>query len=129
MGLLDNLARAILNNTNDEQLKIAQIAMDLFNQNGGVAGILEKFNAHGMTEQANSWVSNGGNMPISAEQVISVLGSNTIAEFAAKFGTNPESLGTTIAEKLPILIDKMTPNGQVPEGSGNLLAALLSMAK
>ena len=76
-----------------------------------------------------SWVSNGGNLPISAEQVISVLGSNTIAEFATKFGTNPESLGTTIAEKLPLLIDKMTPNGQVPEGSGNLLAALLSMAK
>ena len=129
MGLFDNLASAVLSKVGGEQGKMAQVAMDLFNQNGGLSGTLEKFQQHGMAEQAASWVSKGANLPISAEQITSVLGSNTIAEIAAKFGINPAMLSQKIAENLPTLVDKMTPDGVVPANSGNVIAALLEILK
>lgn len=129
MGLFDSLASAVLSNVGGEQGKMAQVAMDLFNQNGGLSGILEKFQQHGMAEQAASWVSKGVNLPVSAEQITSVLGSSTVAEIAAKFGINPEMLSNNIAENLPNLVDKMTPDGEVSASSGNVLSALLDILK
>jgi len=73
MGLFDSVAGAVLGKLGGEQGKMAQIAMDLFNQYGGVSGILEKFKENGMAEQVASWVGRGTNLPISAEQVSSVL--------------------------------------------------------
>lgn len=129
MGLLDNLASAMLSKVGGEQGKMAQIAMDLLNQNGGLSGVLKKFNANGMAEQVGSWVSKGTNLPITAEQVTSVLGSDTVAEIAAKFGINPDVIGNTIAEHLPSMVDKMTPDGVVPPDNGNVLSSLLGMLK
>ncbi|HAF01760.1 MAG TPA: hypothetical protein DCG63_10765, partial [Methylophilaceae bacterium] len=98
-------------------------------QNGGLEGILEKFKQGGLAEQAASWVGKGENLPISAEQINSVLGNSSIAEMAAKFGITPEVLSAQIAEHLPTVVDKMTPNGQVEANSGNLLSTVLSMLK
>lgn len=129
MGLFDNLAGAVLSKAGGEQGKMAQIAMDLFNQNGGLPGILDKFKQHGLAEQAASWVGKGANLPVSAEQIASVLGKSKVAEIAAKFDITPESLSRKIAENLPIMVDKMTPDGEVPANPGNLLATLLGMLK
>ncbi|MGZ8262239.1 MAG: YidB family protein [Methylotenera sp.] len=129
MGLFDSVAGAVLGKLGGEQGKMAQIAMDLFNEYGGVSGILEKFKENGMAEQVASWVGKGTNLPISAEQVSSVLGNSAVAEMAAKFGITPEALTSKIAEYLPTIVDKMTPDGDVPADSGNLLGTLLSMLK
>lgn len=129
MGLLDSIAGTVLGKLGGEQGGITQVAMDLFNQNGGLNGILEKFKENGLGETAASWVGNGENISISAEQISSVLGNGAIAEMAAKFGINPETLSTQIAEHLPTLVDKLTPNGEAPTESGNLLSTVLGMLK
>ncbi|MES2580288.1 MAG: YidB family protein [Pseudomonadota bacterium] len=129
MGLLDSIAGTVLGKLGGEQGGITQVAMDLFNQNGGLNGILEKFKENGLGETAASWVGNGENISISAEQISSVMGNGAIAEMAAKFGINPETLSTQIAEHLPTLVDKLTPNGEAPTESGNLLSTVLGMLK
>lgn len=129
MGLFDSIAGAVLSKVGGEQGQMAQIAMDLFNQNGGLPGILEKFNQNGMAEQAASWVSKGTNLPISAEQITSVLSSSVVTDIAAKFGISAETLTSNIAEHLPNMIDKMTPDGEVPANTPNLMATLLEMMK
>jgi uncharacterized protein YidB (DUF937 family) len=129
MGLLDSIAGSVLGKLGGEQGGITQIAMDLFNQNGGLNGILEKFKENGLGETAASWVGHGDNISITAEQISSVLGNGAIAEMAAKFGINPETLSTQIAEHLPTLVDKLTPNGEAPAESGNLLSTVLGMLK
>jgi uncharacterized protein YidB (DUF937 family) len=48
---------------------------------------------------------------------------------AAKFGITPDVLSSKIAEHLPAVIDKLTPNGEVEANSGNLLSTVLSMLK
>lgn len=129
MGLFDSVAGAVLGKLGGEQGGMAQIAMEMLNQNGGLSGVLEKFKAGGLAEQAASWVGKGENLPISADQISSILGSGAIAEMAAKFGITPEVLSSQIAQHLPSVVDKMTPNGEVPADSGNLLSSVLSMLK
>ncbi|MGQ0443308.1 MAG: YidB family protein [Methylophilaceae bacterium] len=129
MGLFDSIAGAVLGKLGGEQGGMAQVAMEMFNQNGGLGGILDKFKEGGLAEQAASWVGKGENLPISAEQISSVLGNGAIAEMAAKFGISPETLSAQIAQHLPTVIDKMTPNGEVSSDSGNLLSTVLAMLK
>ncbi|WP_047540264.1 YidB family protein [Methylotenera versatilis] len=129
MGLLDSIAGSVLGKLGGEQGNMAQVAMDLFNQNGGLNGILEKFRENGLGETAASWVGNGGNISITAEQISSVLGNGAIADMAAKFGINAETLSAQIAEHLPTLVDKLTPNGEAPAESGNLLSTVLGMLR
>jgi uncharacterized protein YidB (DUF937 family) len=129
LGLFDSLAGAVLGNMGGDKGAMLQIAMDLFKQNGGLEGILTKFNEAGFSEQTASWVSQGDNLPISAEQIIQVLGRDSIASIAEKLTLSPTDISKKIAEYLPQAIDKMTPNGKVDGNSGNLLAAVMGMLK
>lgn len=129
MGLFDSVAGAVMGKLGGEQGGMAQIAMDMFNQHGGLNGLVEKFKESGLGEQAASWVGKGENLPVSADQISSVLGSGAIAEMAAKFGLTPEMLSNQIAQHLPGVVDKMTPNGEVGSDSGNLLGSVLGMFK
>ena len=130
MGFLDSISGAVLGKVmGGQQGGMAQIAMEMFNQNGGISGVLDKFKAGGLGDVAASWVGKGENIPVSADQISSVLGSGAIAEMAAKFGIDPATLSTQIAEHLPTVVDKMTPNGAVEADSGSLLSTVLGMLK
>lgn len=129
MGLFDSIAGAALGKLGGDKGAMVQVAMDLFNQNGGLEGVLAKFNDAGFAEQAASWVSQGDNLPISAEQIIQVLSRDNIASIAEKLTMSPTDISTKIAEYLPQAINKMTPNGKVDSNSGNLLAAVMGMLK
>jgi uncharacterized protein YidB (DUF937 family) len=129
MGFLDSIAGAVLSKIGGEKGGMAQAAIEIFNQNGGIEGMLEKFKAGGLAEQAASWVGKGDNLPITAEQISNVLGNGAIADLADKFGISPETLSAQIAKHLPTMIDKLTPNGQVEGSSGNLLSTVLGMLK
>ncbi len=129
MGLLDSITGSILGKLGGEQGNMAQVALDLFNQNGGLSGILEKFKEGGLGETAASWVGTGANIPVTAKDISNVLGNGAIADLAAKFGINPETLSAQIAEHLPTVVDKLTPNGEVAPESGNILSTVLGMLK
>ncbi|MDP3087860.1 MAG: YidB family protein [Methylotenera sp.] len=130
MSLFDSIAGAVLGKVmGGQQGGMAQVAMEMFNQNGGLEGVLNKFKEGGLGDLAASWVGKGENMSISADQISSVLGNGQIAEMAAKFGISPEMLSSQIAQYLPGVVDKMTPNGEVTIDSGNLLSSVLGMLK
>ena len=129
MGLLDSVAGAVLGKLGGDSGGMAQVAMEMFNNNGGVGGILDKFKEGGLAEQAASWVGKGENLPVSADQISSILGSGAIADMAAKFGIDPSTLSAQIAQHLPTVVDKLTPNGAVEAESGGLLSTVLGMLK
>ena len=83
---------------------------------GGLDALLNQFRGAGHAETVNSWVGNGANQPISAEQINSVLGQGKIAEIAAQAGVSPEQLSQLLAQALPTLVDKLTPGGRPPQG-------------
>lgn len=130
MGLLDGVAGAVIGNMlGGDKGGMAKIAMEMFNQNGGLGGILGKLNEGGLADVAASWVGKGENAAVSADQLGGVLGNDMIAEMAAKFGIDPSMLTNQLAEHLPGVIDKMTPDGEVNDNSGDLLGTVLGMLK
>jgi len=128
MGLFDSLAGSMLGKLGGEKGAIAQVAVDLFNQNGGLPGVLEKFRAAGFADEAASWVGKGANLQITAAQITQVLGSSTIQAAAGKLGIDSSEISAKIAEYLPQVVDRMTPDGTVGKDT-NLLATLLGMLK
>jgi len=128
MGLFDSLAGSMLGKLGGEKGAIAQVAVDLFNQNGGLPGVLEKFRAAGLADEVASWVGKGANLQITAAQITQVLGSSTIQAAAGKLGIDPSEISAKIAEHLPQVVDRMTPDGTVGKNT-NLLATLLGMLK
>ena len=130
MGLFDSIAGAVMSKVlGGENGGMAQAAMDLLQQNGGLSGVIEKFNQGGLAEQAASWIGKGENLPISAEQISAVLGEGQVAELASKVGITPEVLSSKLAEYLPGVVDKLTPDGALPANEGDILTKVLGMLK
>jgi len=119
MGLLDSLeneavTKALGSCSNPLSSGLLQMIQ---NQPGGLQGLMQNFHEKGLAAVATSWVSSGQNMPISADQIHQVLGSDQVKALAAKCGISPDLAGGAIAQLLPGIVDKLTPNGQVPEHS------------
>ena len=130
MSLLDSIAGAVMGKLGGTEGGMAQIALDMFNQHGGLNGVLEKLKTSGLGDQVASWVGTGENQAVSADQITSALGSSQIAELAAKFGITPDVLSGQLAQHLPDVINKLTPHGEVnAESSGGLLSSVLGMLK
>jgi uncharacterized protein YidB (DUF937 family) len=90
---------------------------------GGLAGLVAKFQQAGLGEAVGSWVGTGQNLPVSADQISSALGSDTVARLAEQAGLGHGDVAHQLSQMLPQLVDKLTPNGQMPQG-GDLGAAL-----
>lgn len=88
----------------------------LSNRQGGIAGLVESFQQNGLGEIASSWVGRGGNLPVSPEQLRQVFGNDQIQAFAQSAGIVPEAAGSQLAEALPGIVDRLTPDGEVPQG-------------
>jgi len=123
MSLFDQLG-GMLGGDNSQLLQSAQT---LLNDNGGISGLVEKFQQGGLGDIVSSWVGTGANLPISAEQIQAVLGNEQIAGLAAKLGLDSSQLSQQLAEHLPTLVDSLTPGGELP--ADNLLAQGLDLAK
>jgi len=130
MGLFDQVAGALAASQSGGNGDLLATIMQLVNdpKHGGLQGLVQSFQQGGLGEIVNSWVSTGHNLPISAEQITSVLGGSSLQDIAAKLGVSPDQAAGSLAEILPQAVDTLTPNGQIPQG-GDLLAQGLDMLK
>ena len=55
-----------------------------------------------------------------------MLGCEQVKQLAAKAGISPETAGAALSQLLPTLVDKLTPNGQIPQHS-SLMETGMSM--
>lgn len=125
MGLFDAIVGAIqgqASGANSAQGDLLGSVMGMLNDPkvGGLSGLVEKFTQGGLGEQVASWVSTGKNLPVSAEQIQSALSSTGLHDIAAKFGINTTDMAAQLSNLLPQVIDKLTPDGKVPEGDVDL---------
>jgi len=130
MGLLDQVVGALAGGDSDGGSALLQAVLQLINnpQTGGLEGIVRSFQQGGLGDIANSWVANGENLPVSGEQVESVLGGSVLRDLAAQLGVSPQQASGGMASVLPQLIDRMTPNGELPQG-GDLLSQGFDLLK
>jgi uncharacterized protein YidB (DUF937 family) len=99
-------------------------------QVGGISGLQRMFQEKGLGGLVSSWISTGQNLPISADQLNSVLHSDALQQVAQKHGIDPSQLTSAMSSLLPGVVDKLTPNGQVPDHNSlqELIQAARSMA-
>lgn len=110
MSLLDS----ITDNLDAEHLgKVAGPLQDMLS-GGGVHDILDKLHAGGLGDKVQSWVGMAKNLPISADQIKSVLGNDTLRSLAGKAGISTDKVAGALAHLLPHAVDKMTPDGKAP---------------
>ena len=126
MGMLDGLIGLMAGGTQQGQSPLLQMAAQLIQQNGGLPGIINKFQQAGLGQQAGSWVGTGQNMPITADQLQQVLGSGQIGQIAQQLGLSHGEAGNGLAQALPQLIDKLTPTGQISADHGDMLKQALA---
>ena len=118
MSLFDSVMGAVSGHV-QQQGGMASVLGGLLANNGeagGLDGLVEKFKQAGMADQVNSWIGNGQNLPISAEQISQILGSDVVRTVAAKLGIDPDQAAQQLSALLPGLIDKLTPHGETPAG-------------
>jgi uncharacterized protein YidB (DUF937 family) len=120
MGLFDEVVSIVGKQLGGgQQNSLMEQAMAMINnpEMGGLTGLIEKFQKGGLGEVVSSWVGTGANQPISADQIINALGADRIQEIAEKVGVSGNQVSDGLASLLPQMIDKLTPNGQIPEGN------------
>jgi uncharacterized protein YidB (DUF937 family) len=130
MGLLDSVMGALGGNGGGNHAMLDAVMQLLSNQggNGGLAGLVQAFQQNGLGEHIASWISTGQNLPISPDQIRAALGSGQLGQIAAQLGMNESQAAGGLADLLPQVIDKLTPNGQLPQGD-DLMAQGLELLK
>ncbi len=85
-------------------------------ESGGLNGLISQFKKNGLGDVISSWVGTNKNLPVSSDQIQSVLGNDTVKEMASKLGIDSNALTGQLSNLLPQVVDKLTPEGKVPEG-------------
>ncbi len=122
MSLIDDLGSKAANSMlGDCSNPLATSLLHMINNTpGGLSGMLQSFHDKGLGGLVSSWVGTGQNLPISADQIQHVLGSDQVKELAAKAGISPDIASNALTQLLPTLVDKLTPNGELPQHSSLL---------
>ncbi|CAB3798619.1 hypothetical protein LMG28138_04469 [Pararobbsia alpina] len=134
MGLLDSVTSMLGSSGAGKegggtQTSVLAAALEYVNeQPGGISGLIQQFQQHGLGGVISSWVGTGANQPISPDQVQSALGDGAMGSIAQKAGVSPDQISTVLSQVLPHLVDKATPNGEVPQdgtlNAGSIMGAL-----
>ncbi|MER7950064.1 YidB family protein [Streptomyces sp. NPDC096079] len=86
------------------------------NGSNPLGGLLDMLTRSGLTDQAQSWVGTGDNQAVSGAQIADALPDDTLKKVAAEAGVTPEQAADEIARSLPQAVDRLTPDGALPQG-------------
>ncbi len=119
MGFMNDLKKMVVGQEGETggQSSMLDNLLEMLNdqKSGGITGLIQKFNEKGLGDHMSSWISTGENLPISADQIKDVLGSDKIKELASKLNLGEHDTSKSLADLLPQLIDRLTPDGSVPD--------------
>jgi uncharacterized protein YidB (DUF937 family) len=115
MGILDSLeSSGILGQLGAAVLPTVLSEVLGSGSQGGLNAIVAKLQQAGLGNQVSSWLGNGQNLPITADQIKQVLGSDVVRQLAAKYNIPVDQISEVLAHQLPIAVDHASPNGKLP---------------
>ncbi|RQP23126.1 YidB family protein [Piscinibacter terrae] len=131
MGLLDSLVGQVMGasgGSSSPHAGVVDAIGSLIQQHpDGLSGLITVFEQKGLGGVVASWVGTGSNLPISAQQLQAVLGSEQVQAIANQLGIPADVASGHLAELLPQVIDQLTPGGAVPDSGA--LGGLLGMLR
>lgn len=110
MGLFDTL-KGMLGQVEGSAFPAMVNAILAQTQYHDLAGLVAALEKGGLGPQVKSWLGNGQNMPITEDQLKAVLGNAQLQDLARHAGLPVDELLKLLAQFLPELIDKASPNG------------------
>jgi uncharacterized protein YidB (DUF937 family) len=111
MGIFDNLTGGVLGQLEAQLLPgflskaLAQTSL------GSLQGLLDKLSQSGLGPQIASWLGNGSNQPITAEQLEKALGDGVVDKISTELNMPPDQIFGFLAKHLPAVIDALSPHG------------------
>ncbi len=115
MDIMDSL-KSMLGGKGEKQDDLMSTVMNLIGGQGGLNGLINQFSSKGLGDVISSWVGTGKNIPVSPNQIEKVLDKDTINSITSKLGMDKNDLMGQLSNLLPQVVDKLTPDGKVPEG-------------
>jgi len=94
---------------------------------GGLQGIVTKMTNSGFGQQVQSWIGHGQNQPVSGTDVQQAVDPAKLQQMAQQQGMSPEEYSKHIAQALPDMVDKATPEGMVPQQASGKLRNMLKL--
>ena len=107
MGLFDNLKGAL----EGEAFPMMLNTLLAQTQYHDLNGLLAALQNGGLGPQVKSWLGNGQNLPITADQLKAVLGNTQVQDIARHIGLPVDEVLKLLAQYLPEIVDKASPNG------------------
>ena len=121
MSLFDSLVQTALQsalggNAESQTQNLVKGVVGMLTSNaGGISGLVDKFTQSGLGDIAASWIGKGENKPVSPAQLVEALGEEKVAELAKEAGIPADKGAEVLSQVLPTVVDKMTPDGKIPE--------------
>ena len=92
-------------------------AMEMFGHSGGLSSLVGNAQSEGLGHIVGSWIGTGASQSVSPDQAQRIVGQDRITELARRAGISPALASTTLAGILPVLVDRLTPNGKLPQAA------------
>lgn len=127
-SILGSVASSVLGG-GEGQNKAMQLIQALLQSQGGVEGLIAKFQQGGLDDIIKSWIGTGENEQISSQQVTEVLGEDNLAQAAQEAGVDTQEAGDLLSQFLPQIVDQLSPNGQLDLGNLDASSLLQQGAK
>lgn len=109
---------------------IVKALMGLLGDGSGkldLGSLVQKFSSGGLASLAQSWLSDGANAPIGGAQLMQVLGSGAIGDFAKQLGIDTGSATQGLEAAIPAIVDKASSGGGLLDAAGGV-EGLMGMA-
>lgn len=125
LGVLGGLGGLVALAANNPQ--VVHAVMGMLADDGGLGGLVAKFQQAGLGDVMASWLGTGANQPVTGDQVTQALGPDALSQLGARMGLNSGEAASSLAQVLPGLIDHLTPQGQAPSGGLGNASDLMGM--
>jgi len=84
--------------------------------------LVARFEESGYANIVRSWIGAGANQPIEPHRFGDALGQSKVDELTRKTGVPRQTLLDELARLLPTVIDRLTPDGRLPQASASARA-------
>jgi len=100
-----------------QHASLVQTAMDMFANHVGFSELLNNAQSQGLGGVVQSWIGSGANQPIAPHQVTGLVRQDRLQQIANRVGIPPAIASFALSHILPSLVDKLTPDGKLPQAA------------
>jgi len=122
MGLLDELVGSLTasdrNVSDDQASTLVKGVLESLAGGGneaGIDGLSRRLQSAGLGDVISSWIGTGANRPVEPSALDQALRGSPLESVASRAGLGGIAGAAALAVLLPRLIDKLTPDGRVPQ--------------